>query len=140
MHGRTVPQEEIVDRVYYDRGCRTATGEQIIRAISGTWTDRRTGRRFRARGEAVVDLHRGIWNPNAAATIARELANNNPLINGAVGHATVITAMRYLRDVNGNGLPQSITVRDPWPYRPNKRWLTPQEASGTFFVARVRVS
>lgn len=138
FHGYSVPQEEVVSRVYRDLGCRTATGPQIIGAITGQWIDSR-GRRFAAYGEPILDLHHGIWNQFAAVSVARDLANNNPLINGAAGHATMITKMTYFRDVFGNGQPNSVTVRDPWPGNANRRLLTPQEAAGTFFIARVRV-
>jgi len=72
--------------------------------------------------------------------VARELAANNPLINGAAGHATMISAISYYRNFHGQGQVVSITVRDPWPGNANRRFLTPQEAQGTFFVARVLVS
>jgi len=138
-HGRSVEQKKIVERVYSNQGCYTATGPQIISAISGNWRDE-NGNRFQAYGEPVLDLQHGIWNPFAAQQVALELANGNPLINGAVGHATMITAMSYFRDIYGNGRPNSIVVRDPWPSNPNKRYLSAREAQGTFFIARVRVA
>ena len=139
QHGYVVPQQAIVARIYPDLSCRSATGPQIIRALSGYWIDQH-GHRFRAWGEPIIDLHHGIWSPVAASIVARELAANNPLINGAVGHATMISEILYYRNFYGQGQVVSITVRDPWPGRANKRLLTLQEAQGTFFVARVLVS
>lgn len=139
QHGYVVPQQAIVARIYPDLSCRPATGPQIIRALSGYWIDQ-YGYRFQAWGEPILDLHYGIWSYDTAAIVARELAANNPLINGAVGHATMISAISYYRHYSGQGQVASITVRDPWPGRANKRFLSPQEAQGTFFVARVLVS
>ncbi|MDE0345352.1 MAG: hypothetical protein OXI66_06145 [Boseongicola sp.] len=51
----------------------------------------------------------------------------------------MIAAISFYRDVCGRGQVESITVRDPTPGNANKRFLTPQEAQGTFFIARVRV-
>lgn len=138
-HRRNVSQKRIVNRVYSDTGCYPANGPQIVSAINGRWQDE-NGSSFHAYGEPLLDLQYGIQNPNAAAQVAMELANGNPLINGAVGHATMITAMSYYRDTNGNGQPNKITVRHPWPYSKNKRFLTAREAQGTFFIARIRVS
>lgn len=139
QHGYVVPQRAIVARIYPDLSCRPATGPQIVRALSGNWIDQ-YGYRFQAWGEPIIDLHYGIWSFDAAAIVARELAANNPLINGAAGHATMISAISYYRNYHGQGQVASITVRDPWPGNANKRFLTPQEAQGTFFVARVLVS
>ena len=139
QHGYTVPQRAIVARVFRDQGCYSATGPQIIHALSGAWIDQ-NGYRFTAWGEPIMDLHYGIWAFDAAAAVARELEAGYPLINGAVGHATMISAISYFHDLYGNGQVVSITVRDPWPGNVNKRLLTPQEAQGTFFIARVRVS
>jgi len=77
---------------------------------------------------------------NAAPIVATELANGYPLINGALGHATVLTEMTYLRDRFGRGMPVEFTVRDPWPENPNRRSLNAQEVAGTNFLALVRVS
>ena len=138
QHGYVVPQEAIVERIYSDLSCRPATGKMIIEALSGNWIDE-YGCQFQAWGEPIIDLHHGIWSYDAAARVASELAANNPLINGAVGHATMISAISYNRNYYGQGQVVSITVRDPWPGKPNKRLLTPQEAQGTFFVGRVVV-
>src|SRR4051812_39794290 len=67
------------------------------------------------------------------------LQAGNPLIVGALGHATVLTALSYFRDVMGRGSIAGITVRDPWPYRPNLRALSAQEALLTQFIAKIRV-
>lgn len=139
VNGYDVYQEEIVARLYPNLACSTATGIEIANATAGRWIDRR-GYRFRARVTPLLDLSMGLANSNAAAQVASELASDRPVINGAMGHATVLTAMTYLRDQFGRGMPQQITVRDPWPGNRNRRTLSPQEARGTFFIAAVRVS
>lgn len=139
IHGFEVNQTEIVRRVYSDEGCYTATGFQIATQLSGYWkTDNDS---FHVRVAPVIDLSASIWTPSASAIVAQELARGFPLINGALGHATVITGMRYARNQFGQGQPLEIIVRDPWPSPgSNRRRLTPNEAFGTFFIASVRVS
>ncbi|MBV8190396.1 MAG: hypothetical protein JO339_24350, partial [Alphaproteobacteria bacterium] len=70
------------------------------------------------------------------AEAARELADDQPLIIGTGGHAMVLTALTYFRDVYGNGQPLSAVVRDPWPGR-GRRELSRQEWYGTGFLAKV---
>lgn len=138
IHGRNVSQGAIVDRLFGSPVCNTATGPQIVGTINGQW---RTveGDYFYAQAAPLLDLSFGVNNPQAAAQAMHELEAGNPLINGALGHATVLTAMTFLRDVYGQGQPLELVVRDPWPYRPNRRVLTAQEAAGTFFIAKVTV-
>jgi len=139
LHGHTVHQDAIVKKLFGQLVCTTANGPQIIQAINGSWVDAQ-GNAFNATAWPLIDLQFGMMAPNAAAAAAVELANNNPLINGAAGHATVMTAMTYVRDGFGNGMPTQIIVRDPWPGNSNLRTLGPQEVAGTFFLARVAVS
>lgn len=72
-------------------------------------------------------------------TAAQDLTNNMPLIIGTMGHAMVLTSLRYARDVNGNGQVNAAIVRDPWPNR-GRRVLTAQEWYSTSFLVRIRVS
>ena len=138
-YGFIVPQEAIVERLYGgDRPCTTATGFEIVYAIEGNWIDQ-TGRRFYAEPYVLLDLEMGVWNNNASAQAAQELTYGRPLINGALGHATVMTAMTFLRDVYGPGQPIEIIVRDPWPGFPNRRRLSVSEAFGTFFLVAIHI-
>ncbi len=136
--GRLVDQKHIVERLFGHTTCSTATGHQIIQTINGYWTDNE-GYNFSAYGEALVDLSVGYSAPGAAAAAARELANGFPLINGAVGHATVLTAMQYFLDAYGRSQITQLTVRDPWPYNPSRRVLNMNEVYGTQFLCAVRV-
>lgn len=138
--GRLVPQEAIVMKLFGGLVCEPAPGGQaIIAAINGNWIDK-NGYTFSAYSEPLLDLEAGYPNPRAAAAAAQELANGYPLINGALHHATVLTAMTYARDPYGNGQPLELTVRDPWPDSPSRRTLSMQEANSTTFLAAVRVS
>lgn len=139
VHGYSVSQQTIVNRLFGSPQCSTATGPQIINTITGQWQSE-DGEDFYAQAAPLLDLSFGISNPQASAMVAQELAAGNPLINGAMGHATVLTAMTYLRDVYSRGQPTQIVVRDPWPFSQNRRVLTAQEAAGTFFIAKVSVS
>ncbi|MGE0626783.1 MAG: hypothetical protein AB7O43_03090 [Hyphomicrobiaceae bacterium] len=140
MRGYRVSQRAIVRKIYGGtEPCSRAIGPQIIQAVNGPWIDA-NNRRFMAYAAPLIDLQFGVLHPQAAALAAQELARNNPLINGAAGHATVMTAMTYVRNNLGQGMPVQIIVRDPWPGNPNRRVLTPREVAGTFFLARVTTS
>ncbi|MEM1140465.1 MAG: papain-like cysteine protease family protein [Pseudomonadota bacterium] len=138
LYGFTVPQEVIVRKIYRDTACKTATGEQIAYAAAGQWQDA-NGQNFYVEPETLLDMHMGVWAQGLGARVATELSNDVPLINGAVGHATVLTAMTYLRDSYGRGQPIELVVRDPWPQSPNRRALKPNEVEGTFFVLKLHV-
>lgn len=134
-----VSQDAIVRKLYGQKICSTARGSQIIAAINGTWVDAR-GKTFRAGAFEIMDLEYGIGEPRKAVrSVAKELANGHPVINGALGHATLLTAMTYLRTPDKQMLPQKIIVRDPWPKRPNKRELTASEFAFTHFIAAVKI-
>lgn len=138
--GRVVPQTSIVQRLFPDLRCSPANGPQIVNAVnSGPWQDQE-GNTFLAQASPLADLSFGISNPLAAAQAAQELAAGRPLINGALGHATVMSAMRYARDAYGNGRPLEILVRDPWPGNQHRRRLTAQEIHGTVLLISVFVN
>ncbi|MFN3972271.1 MAG: hypothetical protein ACK4GO_16560 [Gemmobacter sp.] len=122
--------------------CLAANGAQIVRTISRDW-QADDGRWFRAQAQPLLDLSMGLWNPRVVQATAWDLANGFPLINGALGHATLMTGMTYLADHAGTlrGI-EDISVADPLvplgqPAR--LRSLTGDEARGTFFVGQVRV-
>lgn len=139
VHGYDVPQEAVVERLYGSLICTTATGRGIYQSVAGPWQDRR-GRRFQVRPHVLLDRHAGIYRPDAVSLAAQELAAGRPLINGAMGHATAMTAMTYVRDQWGRGQPVQIIVRDPWPGNLNRRQLSMQEAWGTFFLMALHIS
>jgi hypothetical protein len=129
-YGHPVSQERIVKEAYGKIVNMPGTPQAILGALNRVWIDDNGGR-FRASGDT---------RSASIVTAAQDLANDKPLIIGSRGHAMVLTDLVYTRDHDGRGRPQSATVRDPWPYNPGKRLLTPQEWNGTRFLARIRVA
>jgi hypothetical protein len=132
-----VRQERIVQRVFGAPFCAPAIGPQIIAAIDGSWLDD-SENAFDARSQVLWDTQFGFGRPDAVVIAAQELEAGNPLILGAAGHATVMTAMTYSGNAFGVQI-NEIIVRDPWPGSPNRRSLSPQEALATQFLAKVQV-
>lgn len=138
-NGRLVDQKAIVQRLFGNLQCSPAVGPQIAAVInSGGWRDV-NGNFFHARATALTDLYFGVANPQAANIAAAELSAGRPLINGAVGHATVLSGMTILRDTYGRMQLTELIVRDPWPFNSSRRTLTAQEVAGTNFLMTVQV-
>jgi hypothetical protein len=138
LHGYGVAQEAIVQKVFGDLVCLPATGPDIAYAIDGEWVSE-DGQYFSASADVLWDSQYFFGQPDAIVQAAHELSNGNPLIIGALGHATVMTAMGYYLAANGAYQIQEIIIRDPWPDSPNRRQLSPDEAMGTQFLAKVHV-
>ena len=156
--GRETAQEWAVRKIFGSETCRGANPQQIIRAINGEWLDQ-YGFTFRAGAEqlpdaslavrtsvprssatgAADDLAIGLFSNDAVKRLIAELDKGYPLIIGALGHATVLTAANYIKWRDGFMRLTELTVRDPWPDNPNRRTLTANEVQGAFFVARVWV-
>lgn len=151
LNGREVEQEQAVDKLFGTRVCRPATASQIMSVVNGEWIDQ-YGVRFRARGQMMrdvgllsatgnspSDITTGLFFNDGAKQLVAELDRGSPLIVGAVGHATVLTAASYTKLSNGVIWLNELVVRDPWPESPNRRVLTVAEVRGAFFVARIGV-
>lgn len=161
LQGRETAQEWAVEKIFGSSKCQVdgpgGTPSQIIRAINGEWIDQ-YGFKFQAGAEALpdaalvvstsvsgqggsqaTDMATQLFFNDGARQLVSELDRGRPLIIGAVGHATVLTAASYTKDRSGNIRLTELTVRDPWPEYPNRRTLTPGEVRGAFFVARVWV-
>lgn len=113
-HGHALPQERIVQSVFGQLVDLPAmNGMVMTRSLARPWVDLR-GRRFQAKVR-VFDMHAGQFELDTEA-ILTELREERPMLVGTVGHAMVMTALRYVRTPMG---PQVIgaTVRDPWPGR-----------------------
>jgi hypothetical protein len=132
-YGHNVPQERIVQETWGSIVNLPATSPLVIlRDLNRSWVDD-DGMSFRVSGTSYGA------NP---VTAAQDLAADMPLIIGTMGHAMVLTALTYNRDVYGRGVVTSAIVRDPWPYpglRDGRRVLSPQEWFSTSFLARIRV-
>lgn len=139
IQGFTVPQTEIVARVYGQPVCAAADGPTIASAVSGTWQDS-AGSNFTADCGVAIDTQYGIWRPDAHLVAAAELEAGRPLILGALGHAMLLTAMTFGRDAYGNTQVGEMVIRDPWPTNPNRRTLSMQEAQQISFLATVQVN
>ncbi len=138
FHGRTVAQARIVERLFGAAVNAGASGHQVADTIRGRWQED-NGRAFDAGAEVLWDTQNSFGRPDSAAQAANELAAGNPLIVGALGHATVLTAMSYYVDISGRYQVAALTIRDPWPGRPNRRSLSPEEALATNFLTKVEV-
>ena len=156
LQGRGTAQEWAVEKIFGSRECLPATSAEIIKAVNGEWRDE-YGFRFRAGAEQLPDASLSIqtsvpgtsgtnmatnaaislFSNDGAKRMVEELDKGNPLIVGALGHATVLTAARYSKHRSGYVALTGLTVRDPWPDNPNRRELTLDEVRNTFFVARV---
>lgn len=126
-HGYIVPQEVFVNETFGGIVNMPGQPAQIIAALNRSYVDA-YGRQFLAQGDVFsVDLQTAI----------SDLEQRQPLIVGALGHATVLTALTWI--TNGYSLQiQEATVRDPWPGRPSKRALSAQEWFNVIFAARIR--
>jgi hypothetical protein len=141
--GFVIHDQRKIVAALFGRGdiCASATGAQIVGTIGRDWLAD-DGRWFRAAALPLMDLTANVWRSDVAQIVSNDLAAGYPLINGAVGHATLMTSMTYLRDHRGNGMVENITVHDPFVplgQAAVERPLTPAERQGTFFVAQVRV-
>ncbi len=136
-HGCEIDQEEIVSKIFYGAIDQPATGEQIFAAINGVWEDR-YGNGFIAQAAPLLDANYSYANPKAAAALSMELRDEYPLIVGTQGHATIVTAMSWVNTPYGQQI-TSITVRDPWPDSPRRRYLSEREFMGINLLMQVRV-
>jgi len=114
-HGHALPQEGIVQSVFGQLVDLPAmNGLVMTGSLARRWTDTR-GRPFQAKVR-VFDVHAGQFEVDTQ-TIISELRDERPLLVGTVGHAMVMTAMRYTRSPWGQVQVVGATVRDPWPGR-----------------------
>lgn len=137
--GRFVKQTDIVRRLYADQRCSPATGPQIVSAVnSGMWRDR-YGKLFRAKAFPLADLNFGVINPNVVQQASAELAAGRPMINGAVGHATVLSKISVVQDRWGRFDLTELVVQDPWPGNQRIRYLKPNEVVGSHMLIAIHV-
>jgi len=129
-YGHSISQEDIVKETWGGIVNMPGSPGQILGALNHKWTDT-DGDEFSARGTTIG---------TNAITAAQDLAADHPLIIGTLGHAMVLTSLIYLRDLAGRGEVTLAEVRDPWPYNPGHRSLSPQEWYSITFAARIRVT
>jgi hypothetical protein len=132
-YGHPVRQQEIVQQAYGGIANMPGTPQAIMQSLNRQWTDA-NGNQF----TVVASGNTGTW-----VTAAQDLANNEPLIIaeqvGGGGHAMIMTATTYVLFQNGSGVTQSVVVRDPSPFNPQMRLLSPQELASVTWLVRIRV-
>lgn len=127
-HGFEVPQSQFVEETFGTIVNMPGQPHQILQALNRRYVDTR-GRRFQASGETFsVSLR----------TASMDLYDRQPLILGALGHATVLTGLSWIEDNHGLWHITEAIVRDPWPMSPSRRPLTSAEWNNVSFAARVR--
>ena len=130
-YGHPTSQERIVKEIWGRIVDVPRHVDDVMRDINRNWVDDR-GRRFRASGWRLT-LH-PVELPKRAA---RALAQDRPLIVGTLGHATVLTEMRWSVDAAGRLFVSDLIVSDPADG--SVRNLTVEERLLTDFVAAVDV-
>lgn len=109
----------------------------LLHATVGTWTDR-DGQSFLLGLSPLPSLHEALpLHPDFPRLLTR-LARQ-PLLCGAAGHATVMTALTTVPGLAGTVRRDTITVRDPYAETGGLRLLTPDELSRPFWVLGVSV-
>lgn len=106
-----VTQEMVVQRIFGNLDDRPGQPSEILAALSG-WAPNYNG------GMSFISA--AYFNSNSPELI-RALENNNPLIVGlrnpgqSIGHAYVLTAIKYSFNQYNQPIPHSVGLRDPWP-------------------------
>lgn len=128
--GHPVSQQRIVQETW--GGIVNMPGQpgQILADLNRQWTDD-AGRPFRSLADsASADARNAVI----------DLQQDRPLIVGALGHATVLTALTSdVNTVTGAWGVVDATVRDPWPGNGGRRSLSPAEWYNVNFAARILV-
>lgn len=127
-YGYIVPQADIVKQTWGEIVNLPAYPSQILSNLNGLWVDA-NGKKFLVSGD--------VLSANLV-TAAQDLSQDMPLIIGSMGHAMVLTSLRWLTDVYGESLVTDAVVRDPWS-NVGKRVLSAEEWYSTSFLARIRI-
>lgn len=137
-YGYIVPQAFIVERTLGAIVNLPADPSHIYSNLNGRWVDA-YGQRFLVSSDVLLD--NGVLSANLVTT-AQDLSQDMPLIIGTVigniGHAMVLTSLRWLTDVHGKSIVTDAVVRDPCP-NAGRRILSVEEFYNTKFLARIRV-
>jgi hypothetical protein len=131
FYKHAVDQRRIVKETWGTVADMPGQPGDILRDLNKKWTDD-AGHAFRCQGDMLS------VNVNTAV---EDLIDDHPLIIGALGHATVLTAITSAVDtVTTQFVIQQVVVRDPWPGNGGRRLLTPMEWASMNFAARIRVT
>ena len=131
MHGRRVPQEIIVQRVFGGLVCAPAPGGiTMAQALSVPWIEK-NGSTFIPRVVAAYDQMAGVNTINNNFII-NELSNDRPILYANTHHAMVLTAVDYFDTPVGPNV-VAAGVLDPWPASPGFHTLNQSELFPVFF-------
>jgi hypothetical protein len=127
----SVDQQRIVKETWGTVADMPGMPRDILRDLNKRWTDD-AGKAFQCQGD--------VFSVNVD-TAVQDLIDDHPLIIGAMGHATVLTAIISQVDTATSRYEiQQVIVRDPWPGSGGRRPLSPMEWRGINFAARIRVT
>jgi hypothetical protein len=129
-HGYEVTQERIVSEAWGEVLNIPGSPEAILKSVNRPWEadDRR---KFISRGDPyTVNIQ----------TVVQDLQNNDPVLIGTMGHMMVLTHVGWVQNAAGQWQIVDATVRDPWPFNPSRRVLSPLEWSNTNIAVRLRTS
>ncbi len=126
-----VDQQRIVKETWGTVADMPGQPRDILRELNKRWRDD-DGHEFQCEGDMLS------VNVNTAV---EDLIDDHPLIIGALGHATVLTAITSAVDtITTQYVIQEVIVRDPWPGSGGRRLLSPMEWASINFAARIRVA
>jgi len=126
-----IDQQRIVKETWGTVADMPGMPRDIFSDLNKRWTDD-AGKAFQCQGD--------VYSANVNTAI-QDLIDDHPLIIGALGHATVLTAITSEVDTATSQYEiQEVIVRDPWPGRGGRRPLTPMEWASINFAARIRVT
>lgn len=132
-YGYVIPQEAIVQQTFGTIQDRAGSIENVLYNLNTIWIDSK-GRRFQVQS-GVLSAEYGI--------AAQELMQDRPLIlaraGRSVGHAMLLTALKYQRYPNGSGYVTQAIVRDPAPGQ-GRRALLPEEWDNVVALVWVHVA
>jgi len=135
FHGLYVRQEDVVTRIFGEQINKSASSDQILRALNGWAPD------YRGRFSAVASTPY-VFNDN---DVINDLAYRWPLIVGlqnsdGSGHTYVLTAIFFSVDRYNQPVFDRVVLRDPWPSNESKQfWSWNDFRSKLTFLARVHV-
>jgi hypothetical protein len=136
FYGVPVSQARIVAEAYGGLVNMPAQPWTILASLNRVWVAD-NNRRFLSQSSP--------GNTNAVLA-AQDLAGNHPLILGTLGHAVVLTSLKYAApyqmtaagpQLGPAGVNEAV-VRDPWPGQ-GRRALSGQEWNSIMFAAQIRV-
>ncbi len=127
----SVDQQRIVKETWGTVANMPGMPSDLMRDLNKRWIDD-AGHAFECKADVLSA------NPDTAI---QDLIDNHPLIIGAMGHATVLTAIVSEVDTATSQYEiQQVIVRDPWPGSGGRRPLSPREWHSIQFAARIRVT